>query len=248
MSKRERERVKKVTLVDNYQGIPDGDQLVADNEPAVDLGCAAFHDFRDIYPIIAGNMLIANAPGDAETEAFVSFDELDLRHLALPPPTHALQHCTILSIITIPNSSISKSARKNWPFSIESKCYSFPKERGQNKNSFDILSYTFRVKIVEMPRQKFHLVTCQKFIFNSKSRTIFKWRENWPLLSNDNEYWHKMRPQTTAYNRRRHQFTTFTNFYKLLQTFTNFCKLFASLSGGISGELLVGARAWMKDR
>lgn len=78
--------------MDTYHGVPDGNQLVADEQPTVDLGGAAVHHLGDVDAVVARDVLIANAAGDAETEALVTLHQLDVhqphvRRLASPPDT-----------------------------------------------------------------------------------------------------------------------------------------------------------------
>lgn len=61
-----------------HQSVPDGHQFVTDNETTVYLSSTAVHDFGYINPIVARYMLIADTAGNAEAEALVTLDKLDL--------------------------------------------------------------------------------------------------------------------------------------------------------------------------
>jgi len=61
-----------------YRGIPNCNELVADQEAAVQLCCSAVHDLRHVDSIVSGYVLVAYAPGDAEAQAFAALHQLQL--------------------------------------------------------------------------------------------------------------------------------------------------------------------------
>jgi hypothetical protein len=76
-----------------YDSIPDCDEFIADEETTIHLSSAALHHFSDINTVITGDVLIADATGDAEAETFVAFYQFDLHqsHIArLSPSSYAL--------------------------------------------------------------------------------------------------------------------------------------------------------------
>lgn len=74
-----------------YQSVPDGHQFVTDNEATVHLSCSTVHNFGHVDAIVARYMLIADTAGDAEAEALVTLDQLDLNQLRVPPSAYVLK-------------------------------------------------------------------------------------------------------------------------------------------------------------
>lgn len=74
-----------------HQSVPDGHQLVTDDQATVDLGCPTVHDFGHVNSIVTRYMLIADTAGDAEAEALVSLDQFDLHQLRVPSPAYVLK-------------------------------------------------------------------------------------------------------------------------------------------------------------
>ena len=77
-----------------YRQVPDQNKFITDGEPPVNLGRPAVHDLCDVTAIVAGDVLIARAARDAESESFVAFAQLDFddaRRAGLSAPSHALK-------------------------------------------------------------------------------------------------------------------------------------------------------------
>lgn len=61
-----------------YQSVSDGHQFVANDKTTVYLSGSAIHDFGYVNPIVTWYMLIADTAGNAEAEALVTLDKLNL--------------------------------------------------------------------------------------------------------------------------------------------------------------------------
>ena len=97
-----------------YRGIPNSDEFVADIDACVEVRCTALHNLGDVDAIIAGYMLVADAPGYAEPETLVALLQrhLDHGHVGRPLATfHALQQGTDAPMLLLVSLKQSFSTR-----------------------------------------------------------------------------------------------------------------------------------------
>ena len=80
-----------ITIRGTYQSVPHSYQFVTDNKTAVNLGCPAVHDLRDINPIVTGYVLISNSTCDTEAQTLVSLYQLDFDQLCVTSSSNILK-------------------------------------------------------------------------------------------------------------------------------------------------------------
>ena len=77
-----------------HGGFLDGHQFVPHINPAVQVRGPPLHDLGDVYPVVPGDVLVADAPRDGEPQPLVALLEghLQYRHVWGPLATlHALK-------------------------------------------------------------------------------------------------------------------------------------------------------------
>jgi hypothetical protein len=65
--------------VNNYRRVADCDQLVSDQQPAVNLRRAAIHNLGDVDAIVTWYVLVANSTRNTEPKAFRALQQLNLQ-------------------------------------------------------------------------------------------------------------------------------------------------------------------------
>jgi hypothetical protein len=70
--------------VNTYRRVADCDQLVSDQQPAVNLRRTTIHNLGHIDAIVTWDMLVAYSTSNTEPEAFRALQQLDLQQSDIP--------------------------------------------------------------------------------------------------------------------------------------------------------------------
>jgi len=98
----------------SYWCVPDCNEFVTDTESSVSLGSTTVHDLGDVDAIIPGNVLVADATGDAEAQTFGSLDQFDLEDAGSSgwgAPPHQLQSHTLIRMIDTKEDGMNNEQR-----------------------------------------------------------------------------------------------------------------------------------------